>query len=131
MFAATGHYHCTTTMETTTTGTIVPVDLDRRASVVDIVEVQPQRHDVIFGRGKRYQYHFGNLYFEGKFAYMCVNTRESTTRVLVLSVVVAKTPTVNGSCFWCVCAHRTFCFSLTRTGCMARRIVATELPLVP
>jgi septum formation inhibitor-activating ATPase MinD len=104
MFAkATGRYHCTaTTMETTTTTTTtasVAVDLDRRAdSVVDIVD-HPQRHDVILGRGKRYQYHFGNLYFDGTHnARACVNRKRIHNILLVPFVVVweriaTKSPT--------------------------------------
>jgi hypothetical protein len=60
----------TTTTTTTTTSAIIPVDLDS-ASVDVVVVVQPHRNDVILGRGKRYQYHFGNLFFEGTRTRVC------------------------------------------------------------
>jgi hypothetical protein len=56
-----------TTVETTTTA-FVTVDTDSVS--LSIVE-QPERNDVVLGRGKRYQSHPGNVFFDGTKAYIC------------------------------------------------------------
>jgi hypothetical protein len=101
------------TMETTTTTTtsaIIPVDLDS-ASVV-VVVVQPHRNDVILGRGKRYQYHFGNLFFEGTRTRAYAQIKESRRFWLDLYCNIIPVVVVGMTWFalvvWCVFAHVTF-----------------------
>jgi hypothetical protein len=53
-----------TTVETTTTTTTAIVTVDTDSVSLSIVE-QPERNDVVLGRGKRYQNHPGNVFFDG------------------------------------------------------------------
>jgi hypothetical protein len=122
-----------TTTTTTTTSSIVPVDLDSASVDVVVVVVQPHRNDVILGRGKRYQYHFGNLFFEGTRTPAYAQIKESRRFWLDLYCNIIPVLVVGMTWFalvvWCVRSRDVSCVSLLFFR--DKRTVAAASPCIP